>query len=212
MSILPLWLIMSAFAGIGDKKGANDGISSPNARHADFASSTNWRGPAGFRRAPADDQRPVSRVPVWSAVRTANVTTIPLVRRLPGASNNLPERQIRTDLGFLPRRSYSVLCSRWGLPVPLPSPKRGALLPHRFTLPRLNATRRGGLFSVALLSWGFIPAGRYPAPFVRGAGLSSPAAFRRGMERPSGRPRARIGMGARVRCVKSRRATALKRP
>jgi len=39
-------------------------------------------------------------------------------------------------------------------------------------LPRLNATRRGGLFSVAL-SLGrprrAHPAGRYPAPFVRGA-------------------------------------------
>ena len=42
-------------------------------------------------------------------------------------------------------------------------------------LPRLNATRRGGLFSVAL-SLDPVPAnaemksaGRYPAPFIRGA-------------------------------------------
>ena len=46
---------------------------------------------------------------------------------------------------------------------------RGGLLPHRFTLAGANS---GGLFSVAL-SLGFrvspSPAGRYPAPRVRGA-------------------------------------------
>jgi len=41
-------------------------------------------------------------------------------------------------------------------------------------LPRLNATRRGGLFSVALSlepvpAKGICPAGRYPAPLVHGA-------------------------------------------
>jgi len=49
------------------------------------------------------------------------VTAIPLVRRLPGASSNLPERLARTDLKLaLQRRSYSVLLPV-GFAVPFPS-------------------------------------------------------------------------------------------
>jgi hypothetical protein len=49
------------------------------------------------------------------------VTAIPLVRRLPGASSNLPERLARTDLKLaLQRHSYSVLLPV-GFAVPFPS-------------------------------------------------------------------------------------------
>ena len=90
---------------------------------------------AGARRfsaePPYNDQPACKPGSVWPAARTADVTTIPLVRRLPGASSNLPERQIRTDPGFLPRRSYSVLLPV-GFAVPLPSPETRCALTAPF--------------------------------------------------------------------------------
>ena len=59
---------------------------------------------------------------VRPAAEAADVTAIHLVRRLPGASCNLPERLVRTDLGLLPRRSYSVLLPvGFAVPPPLPA-------------------------------------------------------------------------------------------
>ena len=53
--------------------------------------------------------------------RPADVTAIPLLRRLPGASSNLPERLARTDPRLASqRRSYSVLLPV-GFAVPFPS-------------------------------------------------------------------------------------------
>ena len=84
------------------------------------------------------------------------MTAIPLRRRLPGAFGNLPGRpDPDTDPGprlrgcrAAPIRS----CSRWGLPCRLRCRRRGALLPHRFTLaePHPTGGGLGGLFSVAL--------------------------------------------------------------
>ena len=63
---------------------------------------------------------------------TANVTAIPLVRRLPSASSNLPERLARTDPRLAPqRRSYSVLLPV-GFAVPLPSPETRCALTAPF--------------------------------------------------------------------------------
>ncbi len=64
---------------------------------------------------------------VWHRARTRYVTAIPLERRLPGASSNLPERpDLDIDPGIaqpgVPRRSYSVL-----LPVGFAVPPA---LPH----------------------------------------------------------------------------------
>src|SRR5579864_2203621 len=122
----------------------------------------------------------------------AYVTAIPLGRRLPGASSNLPGRP---DLDTIPRplalarkkpRAVPIRsCSRWGLPCRRRYRRRGALLPHRFTLAAAcYATRRGGLFSVAL------SLGSHPPDVIRHRlstepGLSSPATFR---FRRSGRP------------------------
>src|SRR6516162_2773687 len=96
------------------------------------------------------------------------VTAIPLGRRLPGASSNLPGRpDPDIDPGaFAPRRPYSVL-----LPVGFAVPP--ALPPARCALtapfhPYLFPGGAGGLFSVAL-SLGLTPAGCYPAPHVHGA-------------------------------------------
>ena len=85
-------------------------------------------------------------------------------------------------------------------------------------LPRLNATRRGGLFSVAL-SLGFDPRlrGDRPPPDVirhrlsMEPGLSSPATFRH-WRGAAVRPTDGIGMGIPERYVKRRGATALRKP
>jgi hypothetical protein len=69
------------------------------------------------------------------------VTAIPLRRRLPGASSNLPGWLVRTDWDQSPcgdrsRATPIRFCSRWGLPCRSRCRQRGALLPHRFTLTR----------------------------------------------------------------------------
>ena len=129
---------------------------------------------------------------VWPAAETANVTAIPLARRLPGASSNLPERLARTD----PRLKVSTSLLFGFAPggvcrAAVIADKRGALLPHRFTLTATSTLRsRGGLFSVALS----LKLLRRAAPpdvirhrLSMEPGLSSPAAFRLWPERPSGR-------------------------
>jgi hypothetical protein len=79
-------------------------------------------GPAVFPPSPRLTYQPACKPgSVRPAGLTANVTAIPLVRRLPGASSNLPERLARTDLKLaLQRRSYSVLLPV-GFAVPFPS-------------------------------------------------------------------------------------------
>ena len=95
----------------------------------------------GFRRAPLVTRQPAYKPGSgWHAGVPAYVTAIPLGRRLPGASSNLPERPdldtgpghhcLRADARAVPMRS----CSRWGLPCRRRYRRRGALLPHRFTL------------------------------------------------------------------------------
>jgi len=60
------------------------------------------------------------------------VTAIPLVRRLPGASSNLPERLARTGLRLAPQRhSYSVLLPV-GFAVPFPLPETRCALTAPF--------------------------------------------------------------------------------
>src|SRR5581483_11637550 len=65
-----------------------------------------------------------------------------------------------TDPGLAPRAAPIRFCSRWGLPCRFRCRKRGALLPHRFTLAAAYATLRGGLVSVAL-SLKLAPLARY---------------------------------------------------
>ncbi len=92
------------------------------------------------------------------------VTAIPLGRRFPAASSNLPGRLIRTRSGKIPRRPYSVLLPV-GFTVPLPLPER-AVRSYRTVSP-LPAMSRRSVFCGTFP--GVAPAGRYPAPFVHGA-------------------------------------------
>jgi hypothetical protein len=122
----------------------------------------------------------------WHAGKPAYVTAIPLGRRLPAASSNLPERQ---DLDTDPEacashRSYSVLLPV-GFAVPSALPPTRCALTAPFHPYRGNyATRRGGLFSVAL-SLGSRPPDVIRHRLSTEPGLSSPATFR---FRRSGRP------------------------
>jgi hypothetical protein len=113
-----------------------------------------------------------------------HVTAIPLRRRSPGVWCNLPERQDPDMIPGSPRAAPIRSCSRWGLPCRLRCRRRGALLPHRFTLAPVEP--EAVWFSVAL-SLGLPPPDviRHRLPVE--PGLSSPAAFRRLAERPSGR-------------------------
>ena len=90
-------------------------------------------------------------------------------------------------------------CSRWGLPCRPRCRVRGALLPHLFTLtspekPKLSSARR---FDLCGAFPGVAPAGRYPAPYFRGARTFLP----RERERPSGRL-------ARGKCALARPASS----
>jgi hypothetical protein len=92
--------------------------------------------------------------------------------RTAGSGHN-PEARACAPLRAVPIRS----CSRWGLPCRRRCRRRGALLPHHFTLTAANANSRGGMFSVAL------SLGSHPPDVIRHRlsaepGLSSPATFR----------------------------------
>ncbi len=75
-------------------------------------------------------------------------------------------------------------CSRWGLPCHRRYRRRGALLPHPFTLAS-RPKRGGGLLSVAL-SLGSPPPGVTRHRVSVEPGLSSPRSPRRSGRRPSG--------------------------
>ena len=61
-------------------------------------------------------------------------------------------------------------CSRWGLPCRRRCRRRGALLPHPFTLTRRpTEAGPGGRSALCGTFPGVAPAGRYPAPCFRGA-------------------------------------------
>ncbi len=129
--------------------------------------------------------RPISRV-LYGAFRERNArdghsSATPVARRLKRPTRMAgPDRPAARRLRAIPIR----FCSRWGLPCRLRCRKRGALLPHRFTLAAKYATRRGGLLLCGTvpgarspLSREQVPAGRYPAPFVRGARTFLPRAL-----------------------------------
>jgi hypothetical protein len=139
-----------------------------------FLCSDGGRHCARFGRENA--RRPISRV--LSRPLAGPWMTIPLGRPLPDASRDLPGRRRRkrawpapVPCGIgrpaAPMRS----CSRWGLPCRRRYRRRGALLPHPFTLtgnaaPAGHGNRR---FAFCGTFPGVAPAGYYPAPCFRGA-------------------------------------------
>ena len=142
--------------------------------------------PTGFRRAPLVSRQSAYKPGSgWHAdkirIRDGHSSWAPVTRRLQqptrtAGSGHRPRSVValsREKLRAVPIRS----CSRWGLPCRRRYRRRGALLPHRFTLAAANATRRGGLFSVAL-SLGSRPPDVIRHRLSTEPGLSSPATFR----------------------------------
>jgi len=110
--------------------------------------------------------------------------TIPLGHSSPSASRDRPGRRRESAPGPCGPAVPTWSCSRWGLPCRRRYRRRGALLPHPFTL----AARRselGGLLSVAL-SLGSPPPGvtRHRASVEPGLSSLGPLP---GEERSSGR-------------------------
>src|SRR5579883_284160 len=121
-------------------------------------------------------------------MRDGHSSWAPVARRL-----QQPTRTARLDidlsLSAIARTARAVpirFCSRWGLPCRQRCRRRGALLPHLFTLAATYATPRGGLLSVAL-SLGSRPPDVIRHRMSMEPGLSSPATFRFSPERPSDR-------------------------
>jgi len=117
---------------------------------------------------------------------------IPLGRPSPSASRDRPGWRRGNSPGPARRRTGPAIptwsCSRWGLPCRRRYRRRGALLPHPFTLAAAasrGSPRVGGLLSVAL-SLGSPPPGITRHRVSMEPGLSSPAP-KTGGERPSGR-------------------------
>jgi hypothetical protein len=122
----------------------------------------------------------------WHTSKPACVTAIPLGRRLPGASSNLPGRLVWTltsKSSALSRRSLAPplfglapggVCHAAGVAA-------GAVRSYRTVspLPRLvrNAPRRSVLCGTFPE---LAPAGRYPAPLVHGARTLPPRRFSAG--------------------------------
>ena len=108
--------------------------------------------------------------------------TIHLGRLLPNASCNQPGRRRGNSPSAIPIR----FCSRWGLPCRLCYQKRGALLPHPFTLARSRKKRR---FAFCGTFPRVAPAGSYPAPCLRGARtFLSTSQIRWDIDQQSGHP------------------------
>ena len=131
--------------------------------------ATNGGGPAVIPPSPLHSYQPACK-PGSVGRGFPRVTAIPLRRRLPGASSNLPGRLVRTDwdpLARLPRHPYSVLLPV-GFAVPLPLPVARCALTAPFHPYRRRRGAAGGLILCGTFP-GVAPAGRYPAPFVRGA-------------------------------------------
>src|SRR5205085_10993916 len=139
--------------------------------------------------------KPGSVPPLDNALGTG--MAIHLGRSSPSASRDRPERRRgrparRTEPRLNPPAAPTWSCSRWGLPCRHRCRRRGALLPHHFTLaarptPRGRPDRLGGMFSVAL-SLGSPPPGvtRHRASVEPGLSSLHPAAKASG-ERPSDR-------------------------
>ena len=126
--------------------------------------------PGGFRRTPLQyASKPISRV-LYGALREHNArdghsSATPVAGRL-----KQPTRTATwTRLGLSPRcRPYSVLLPvGFAVPSALPQTRCALTAPFHPCRGKRNAPRR--FASLWHCPWGLIPAGRYPAPFVRGA-------------------------------------------
>ena len=133
-----------------------------------------WRGPGGFAAEPPSRYQPACKPGSVrreaSFPRDGHSSGTPVTRRLQQPTRTADrghtiQASPRGEACAVPIRS----CSRWGLPCRLRCRRRGALLPHRFTLASADTLSAGAVCFLWHCPWGLIPAGRYPAPFVHGA-------------------------------------------
>ncbi len=150
----------------------------------------NWRGPAGVSAGPPTHQ-PTCKPGSVRGRRTTrgddHSSATPVARRLKQPTRTATRTRVR---GFRPGAVPIRSCSRWGLPCRRRCRRRGALLPHRFTLAAVNTLRAAAVCSLWHCPWGLLS--HSPPDVIRHRlsvepGLSSPAAFRHWPERPSGR-------------------------
>ena len=135
-----------------------------------------------YRRTPSDMHQSVYKPGFgWHAesvrMRDGHSSWTPVTRRLqqPTRTAGLDIDLSRVGLSRDQTRAVPIRsCSRWGLPCRRRCRQRGALLPHLFTLTAEYATRRGGLFSVAL-SLSSRPPDVIRHRLSKEPGLSSPA-------------------------------------
>jgi hypothetical protein len=152
-----------------------------------------WRRPGGRPSGPShvSDQPACKPGSVWRSC--LRVAAIPLGRSLPNASSSQPERRSEDGSGF-PCRSYSALLLV-GFAVPLLSPGTRCALtapfhPYRWSEDLWRYLLCGTFPGVA-------PAGRYPAPYLRGA-----RTFLDALGTAAARPTDSFYMGPRARAVK----------
>ena len=161
----------------------------------------------GARRSPVE--RPVSRQPACKpgsvgrkANRALRATAIPLERRLPGVSSNLPGRPIRTSIrGLLPVPPLFGLAP--GGVCRAASVAGGAVRSCRTVSPLPRDFHPEAVCVFCGTFPGVTPAGRYPAPHVHGARTFLPGELSV-LAGAAVRPTDRLGMGTRPGPVKSR--------
>ncbi len=146
---------------------------------------------AGRRRWGEGASRPVSRVLYGAtgepAARDDHSSGTAVAGRLERSTRATARKRVGPRAGkagpcpVAPIRS----CSRWGLPCRRRCRRRGALLPHPFTLTRTLDRSDAGRSAFCGAFPRVAPAGRYPAPCFRGA-----RTFLRGIPRDArgGRP------------------------
>ena len=120
-----------------------------------------------------------------------------LLRPTRAAARRCARRHLcRTSSAAVTPAAPTWSCSRWGFPCRHRCRRRGALLPHHFTLAaRPDRPERAWRYVFCGTVPGVAPAGRYPAPYLRGA-----RTFLSRREAESGRPtvwRFRYGRGRR---------------
>ena len=122
-----------------------------------------------FRRTPPHRvSRPVSRVLCGAGLKRRRVTAIPLGRRLPGVSSNLPGRPIRTSIrGLLPVPPLFGLAP--GGVCRAASVAGCAVRSCRTVSPLPAGPKPRGRSGLCGTFPGVTPAGHYPAPYVHGA-------------------------------------------
>jgi hypothetical protein len=141
-----------------------------------------WRGPGGFAAEPPSRYQPACKPGfVWRRGKPHHVTAIPLGRRLPGASSNLPGRPIadtRSRLRLAAKLAPSLFGLAPGGVCPAAFVAEDAVRSYRTfsPLPAFTLAGFGRRFvlcgtvpEIGAPRGSLSPAGRYPAPYVHGA-------------------------------------------